>query len=283
MGTTNLLPFNPLLTNAESDSAYASDTMRTGGAVTDALLPSAFFNKLMGQMSLFVAALAQALANKGFSTHDSDGFAALVAQLANIWTTADNIPGIVTVPYASSIAFDASAARTFQVTLTGDVTASSLANAAAGELLIFILIQDGVGEHAFAWPSNVPGRPIAAQANSVSAQAFIVGADGTVQPLDVGVRTQTAVSNALGYTYQNTGSNTREVSVLLSMPNNASVAAYSDASPTPSTLVGQSSHFTGYSTTTGDTISFKVLPGNYYVVKNIGSAAASVQQWIEYQ
>ena len=283
MGTTNLLPFNPSMALAESDSDYAADTMRTGGAQTDAILSSAFFNKLMGQVSLFMAALAQALANKGFSTHDSDGFAALVTQLANIWTTADNIPGIATVPYASSIAFDASTARTFQVTLAGNVSLSTLVNVAAGELLIFILIQDGVGEREFAWPSDVPGRPIAAEANSVSVQAFIVGVGGAVAPLDIGVRTQNAVSKSLGAVYQNTGSSVMDVSVLLSMPNNSSVAAYSDASPTPTTLVGQESHFTGYATTTGNTIMLKVLPGNYYTVKNLGSANATVQQWIEWQ
>ena len=93
MATTNFLPFNPGLANAENDATYLSDTMRTGGATVGALLPSALFNKLMAQCSLFVAAFCQAFAATGTSTSDAD-FAGLVAALTNVIVAGGEVPAI---------------------------------------------------------------------------------------------------------------------------------------------------------------------------------------------
>ena len=87
-GTTNFLVFDEPATNAQSDATYLADAMRTGGATVGALLPSALFNKLMLQCSIFVAAFCTALAAKGISTSDAD-FTNLVAALANVLTTGD--------------------------------------------------------------------------------------------------------------------------------------------------------------------------------------------------
>jgi hypothetical protein len=90
MATTNFLPFNPSLINAEDDATYLADALRTGGAPVDALIPSPLFNKLMAQPSMFAAAFCEALVGKGISTSDAN-FTNLIAALANVLTTADVI------------------------------------------------------------------------------------------------------------------------------------------------------------------------------------------------
>jgi hypothetical protein len=85
--TTNFLQWNPTASNQESDSSYASDAQRTGGA-SSGEFPSATANKLFFQCSTFVAALGQMLATKGYSTSDAD-ISVLAAVLANLITNAD--------------------------------------------------------------------------------------------------------------------------------------------------------------------------------------------------
>lgn len=101
MAGTNFAEFNPSAANQETDSAYASDSLRSGGAAVDGVCPSTLFNKLNYQQSTMIAALALALVNKGFSPVDgspsstnglvtpSTAVSNLAAVLANILTTAD--------------------------------------------------------------------------------------------------------------------------------------------------------------------------------------------------
>ena len=180
MGTTNILPFNQGLVNAESDGDYLVDTQRTGGAVTDSLLPSLLFNKFAAQASIVAAALCQALANKGYTLDDA-AYSAMVAVMQNIRTTADEIPLLQTVSFATTIAFSALAAPGFELTLTGNVTSSTLANQFAGQLLVFVFNQDGVGGRTFVWPTNVYGAGVVGSAaNSNSVQLFVTFSDLTV-------------------------------------------------------------------------------------------------------
>jgi hypothetical protein len=86
--------------------------------------------------------------------------------------------GFSSVAYSATPSFDAGTASTFKMTLTGDVTSSTLANAAAGQMMSFVLCQDAVGNHNFAWPSNVKGgMTVGLQPSKCSAQAFVY--DGT--------------------------------------------------------------------------------------------------------
>lgn len=96
-GTTNFLQINPNANNQESDAAYAADSLRTGGAATNALLPSPIYNKSMYQSSTFIASLAAALVAKGYSPNDGSAVPAtavvnLTAVLVNIMTQADMAP-----------------------------------------------------------------------------------------------------------------------------------------------------------------------------------------------
>ena len=75
-------------------------------------------------------------------------------------------------------AFDANQASTFKITLASRVTSSTLSGAASGQLLNFIICQDGAGDHTFQWPNNVRGGMIVGTAaGKCSGQAFVF--DGT--------------------------------------------------------------------------------------------------------
>lgn len=182
-GTTNFQQWDPALTASESDSQYTADTMRSGGAALDALLPHQLFNKFAHQQAIFTAAFCQMLANKGYSPSDVS-FPNLVAILMNVLTTADSGLLITTIPYASIEVFDASVAAKFLNPLTGDVASSTLINTVPGQWLMFIFTQDATGGRAFSWPPNIsfPGT-ISDQPNSTSIQTFVVRPDGVIDPV----------------------------------------------------------------------------------------------------
>lgn len=176
MGTTNFLQFNPNQVNQETDALYAADTSRTGGAPANAIFASALANKLFYQLTTFVAAFANMMAGKGYSTSDSS-LGVLEGALANVLTNADLRHGIVTVPYSSTPTFDCSAASVFSLSLSGNVSLSVI-NASPGQAVLFIFIQDAAGSRTVAFPGNVAGpfQPVASS-GAVSAQSFIVGVD----------------------------------------------------------------------------------------------------------
>jgi len=186
--SSNFLQWNPTAANQESDSTYNADALRTGGATTGAILPSNLDNKFRFQTSTFVAALAQALANKGYNLSDAV-FSTLVTVLSNIKTSADFPASQILVPYATSMVFDAAQSFQFVVALTGNVSAASLINIAVGQQLLFIWEQDGVGSRTFptmtasgyTWVGQGAICPIA---SSVSLQFFdVVSGTGLEGPL----------------------------------------------------------------------------------------------------
>ena len=91
--TNKIIQWNPTGGNQESDAAYAADTQRSGGALAGQDLFYNTANKLWYQTSSMVAALAQALANKGIATDGSNfddaSFANLVTALSNLLTPVD--------------------------------------------------------------------------------------------------------------------------------------------------------------------------------------------------
>jgi hypothetical protein len=93
-GSSNFLVFNPTCANQELDATYSADVTRTGGIVFDQTMSSLLANKLMYQVSVGVAGLMAAMANKGFNPNDGNGdpapaLANLAAVMANVLTTAD--------------------------------------------------------------------------------------------------------------------------------------------------------------------------------------------------
>lgn len=82
------------------------------------------------------------------------------------------------VSFSATPVFDAAKASTFKITLAGQVTGSTLSGATPGQMLGFIICQDGGGDHSFRWPSNVRGGMIVGTAaNKCSVQLFVF--DGT--------------------------------------------------------------------------------------------------------
>ena len=200
--STNFLQFNPDLYNAENDLAYSADSLREGGVPSAAIFPSPLANKLFYQLSTFVAAFSHMLVNKGYSPNDSS-IAALTSVLMNVKCGADFQQSIITVPYSTSVVFNAGLAAQFDLTLTGNVTASSITNQISGQLLGFIVTQDSVGGRSFLWPSVLasPGG-VCQLAGSTSIQYFVVRPNGAIEPITQMVWiTATGIRLATGPTF----------------------------------------------------------------------------------
>ena len=83
-----------------------------------------------------------------------------------------------TITFSGTPTFDCSKGNAHKITLTADVTSSTLSNCSAGQTVEMIVCQDSGGSHAFAWPSTMKGgMTVGATASKCSAQSFIF--DGT--------------------------------------------------------------------------------------------------------
>lgn len=172
MASTDFIQFNPAAINQESDAQYLADSQRAGGYGVNNIVPSPLLNKFSYQTSTFCAAFCQMLAAKGYSTSDAD-VNVLAAVLANVITDADLEPNVMVVGYSPTPAFNAADANGFQMTLAGNITASSIAGVSPGQLIAFYFAQDATGGRTVSWPSGFVGalQPDPA-ANSVSVQIF---------------------------------------------------------------------------------------------------------------
>ena len=88
--------------------------------------------------------------------------------------------GISAVSFSATPTFNAGlfANPVFTITLTGNVTSSTISNATSGQIITFVIKQDATGSRTFAWPANSKGSSvIGSDANSVSVQSFVY--DGT--------------------------------------------------------------------------------------------------------
>lgn len=88
------------------------------------------------------------------------------------------VNGQTTVTFSATPTFDANKANAFKLTLTGNVTSSTLINADAGQELIFDICQDGTGGRTFVPPTNVLNwSTISSTASTCSVQFYTF--DGT--------------------------------------------------------------------------------------------------------
>ena len=108
--------------------------------------------------------------------------------LAMLFTTAtvhaqDNVSarrpfGQHTVAFTATPTFDAGTTENWKMTLTGNVTSSTLTGAEAGMFLKWEICQDNVGSHTFVWPSQLQNPiTITATANACTTEIFYY--DGT--------------------------------------------------------------------------------------------------------
>jgi len=91
------------------------------------------------------------------------------------------------VPYSATPTFDCSPSSgllTFQMALSGDVTAPVVINQSSAQVVTFLITQQGVGGHAFTWPSNVHNAAaISTTPGSTTSQSFTVDATGNMYPI----------------------------------------------------------------------------------------------------
>lgn len=78
------------------------------------------------------------------------------------------------VSFSATPTFNASLGNTQKITLTSNVTSSTLSNATQGQGLDFLICQDSTGSWTFVWPSNVKGAmTIGSTLSTCSSQSFI--------------------------------------------------------------------------------------------------------------
>jgi hypothetical protein len=71
----------------------------------------------------------------------------------------------------------------FDLTLTGNVTGSSLAGMNAGDVVEFFITQDATGGRSFVWPTAVKGAGVVdGTANAVNSQMFVMRTDNNLYP-----------------------------------------------------------------------------------------------------
>lgn len=194
----NFLQWNPNGANQETDSAYASDAQRSGGAAVGAGFPSATANKLFYQLSTGMAALMQMMATKGYSVLDSN-LNTLAGVLAAIQTTAD-IKGLLTsLAWSSTITCDASKFNGFQIVLNGNTTIV-INNPTPGQILSFQFQQGGSGSYTVTWPSNFYGAPaLDPLTGSYTLLSFEIGTDNAGRVFTPGMSvTQGLVGTPIG-------------------------------------------------------------------------------------
>ena len=197
MATSNFLPFNPTQANQETDAAYLTDATRTGGAGVGAIWPSNSANKTLYQVSTAVAALMQAMANKGFTVSDAS-LSALTTQLANILTTADLLSNLQSVSWAYSLALNAARYNGFEISLAGNSTLS-ISGQTVGQVIVLLFAQDGTGGHTITYPGNIVGGAQPDPSVSIiSGQIFKVNAVGTLQALGPMVSSNGMSGTAIG-------------------------------------------------------------------------------------
>lgn len=91
---------------------------------------------------------------------------------------------LITVAFTATPAFNAGAGSIFDMTLTGNVTSSTLVNAQPGQTVRFIIVQDGVGGRTFAWPANIINPDlIDPSPNAICVQSFVARTNGNLYPL----------------------------------------------------------------------------------------------------
>jgi hypothetical protein len=100
------------------------------------------------------------------------------------------------VAYSAAPQFNAglSASPTFDITLTGNVSSSTIINPTDGQVIRFLVRQDGSGGHVFTWPVTTAGAsPVSVDPNTTSAQEFVYETSNNMwRAVSPGIVTSTA-------------------------------------------------------------------------------------------
>lgn len=162
--------------NVRSQVSYAGSIQQTNGNGSG-IEPSDLINKMLRQPSFIAAALATYVSNVlGVSVLDDGNLAGFITKL----TQALSGGGALVTAFSATPTFDFSAVNTREITLTGNVTSSSITGQFPGQVVKFIIHQDATGGRTFVAPASVPMGVVNNVALSTSVQSFLVGTDGTM-------------------------------------------------------------------------------------------------------
>ena len=136
----------PLSGNAVTGNLSVSGNVTATGTVTASNIPASILQQIFDSgTGLTQRTSFNCMA--GIKCADNAGTARTDLRLGTL----------ATVTFSATPIFDASTASTFKLTLTGNVTSSTLASAVAGEPLAFEICQDATGGRTFVPPANLLG------------------------------------------------------------------------------------------------------------------------------
>lgn len=140
----NLGSFAPLSGNSVSGNLAVSGNIAATGTVTGSNISSSMLQQIFNAgIGLTQRTAFNCLA--GIVCSDNTGTSRTDVRLGSL----------TTVAFSATPTFDASTAASFKLTLTGNVTSSTLSNAVAGEPISFEICQDATGSRTFVPPANV--------------------------------------------------------------------------------------------------------------------------------
>ena len=170
--------------NVDSQADFNGSGYQQNGFTAGIALPQQA-NKVWRQASMMAAAMATFISNQlGIAVLDDGNLSELVTNLTNAILSA-SAPLLSAVPFNATPVFACTdnAVCTFEMSLTGNVTGSTITNLHNGQIVGFILIQDATGGRTFVWPTNVPGGTIDPTANATSVQYFVVDGFANFRPI----------------------------------------------------------------------------------------------------
>jgi hypothetical protein len=143
---TNLAQGAPLSGTVVSGNLSGNGNATFTGTVTGSNIPSSILQQIF---SSGVGQTQRTAFNMmaGLTCSDNAGTSRTDCRLGTL----------TTVSFSATPTFDASTASTFKLTLTGNVTSSTLSNAVAGEPINIEICQDATGGRTFVPPANVQG------------------------------------------------------------------------------------------------------------------------------
>src|SRR5579864_2812090 len=158
----NLGSSAPLSGNSVSGNLAVSGNVAATGTVTGSNIPSSILQQIFNAgVGLTQRTAFNCLA--GIVCSDNTGSSRTDVRLGSL----------TTVAFSATPTFDASSAASFKLTLTGNVTGSTLSNAVTGEPISVEICQDATGGRTFVPPTNVLNMgTIVSTANACSTQEF---------------------------------------------------------------------------------------------------------------
>lgn len=153
---------------------YPSTGFNTGTALANQL------NKVWRQGTAWANVLGALLNQYGMDALDNGVPATLLANLVTAIRQASAQTAQV-VTFSATPVFDCSKGQKFEITLTGNVTSSTLTNVLPGMSLTFTIKQDATGTRTFVPPSGLPIDTIDPTANAASLQTFEVSTASVIR------------------------------------------------------------------------------------------------------